>query len=232
MVLKYVKTNICEEAGIYNCVSTNPTGQWSEEAIEVARYWLTKAEEVWFDRMNKACGLVFFRDLQGRIISAKEMLVELKLAKKFSFVYQSMEQKRIKNLQVKWRELHDLTIDYSCFKELHCKRVNQPEAPVDQPERKKVRKDVPEISSALEAVTAFLDTMTPASVAADSMTPDHPIAGKEPLALQSFYKFYPGKDAIFVYGQEHPQQYAALEDMPFPEPLKKSISQCVYSNAI
>lgn len=227
MVLKEVQSHIVHENhGVYNCISADPGGKWSEEATNVTRHWLTKSEEVWFYRMTKDAGLMFFRDIQGRIINVKEMLIELKLAKKFSFMYQSREQTQIKKLKSEWVDLHDLKIDFNQFKEIQCKKVERCDPLPGPPEHKEVNAvEIPVQSSisSLEAAAAFLEALESGQSPRPVKLVDQSSPKEPSPQLDSTYKYYPGKDTIFVYAREHPEQYKSLDDVPFPDDLKKSI---------
>lgn len=235
IILQNVRTKIVNEnCGIYNCLPVENKA-WSEEVIYLLRHWLTLSQEVWFSRMDIASGMLFFRDHQERIINAKTMLAEMKLCKNLSFIYVTQEKKRLAKLKEHWVELHDLKIDYAAeFKIVICatpKRVEKP-GPLDaaEPLAKKAKEHIPEEQPAQggiaeEPAIEDIPVEPHPDLISSSPSPSHSpaMSSPNPEQISNSYKFYPGKDPVYVYGKVHTEPYASLDDVPFPDSLKSSI---------
>lgn len=243
LVLQNCKSKVVyEHQGVYNCIPANEEDSWTAETTAILRHWLTQSESVWFVRLDKDSGLVFFKDQQDRIINCREMLVELKMARKFSFSFQAVERMRLKKLMVDWVELHELKIDYAEFKNISAKRVDKPEPLPDTPSPKRIKEDVPDSVSP--------ERLSKPPVAEEegeqmSVDEDEQISPMEALmraleqelnsvkeekqkpvialSQQNSYKFYGGKDPVFIYSKEHVEPYQSMDEVPYPVPLKQRI---------
>lgn len=211
LVLLNTKTKIEVTCGIFNCDPIE-NNVWSEKACVLLRHWLMKAVDVWLVRMDEESGLVFFRDPEDRIVNAKQMLVELKMAKNRSFVFQKKETTMIGKLKTIWTELHDLNIDYSFFTELNVspKRMKSVPESLPEPVAKKPKEFDPfeEEMMAMEALVPI----TPESNPEDSKL--------DPIKLESSLKYYPGKYPIFVYAKDHPEPFTSMLQVPLLKSIK------------
>lgn len=226
-----------ENCGVFNCVPKSGK-DWPAEATELIRFWLTSADAVWFLRMDKASGLVFFKDPQLRIVNVRELLVQLQLGKNLSFLFLSLEKKRLTKLKQDWSELHDLTIDYKEFLIMPKRESKVLDEIVQAPIiSKKPREEPLTVDDKLESNEVPMETNAEEQEMElrtihppPEATPKQPSrkinkqSVAEPEPKKNYYQYYPDTKPIFVYGKDHPVPYKSHLEVPFDANIKAKLT--------
>lgn len=224
---------ITENRGVFNCL---PAGKvWTDDAVKMLRHWLMSSKEVRFSPMKGVEGLLFFKDNEERIVNVKKLLIELKFGRNFSFLYQSQENKRMTLLKDFWVELHDLNIDYKQFLDIPAEKAavskkneQHPAPEIIGPAAKRPKTPIV-ASSVAEPTTEPMPELSDVCMEDVLMVKDKEasvISPPQPLApSENYYKFYPGKDPVFVYGKDHVPVFKNIEEVPIHKDLLSFVAQ-------